>query len=111
MTTWTATRGDLKKFLRDVASNPGKTYFSVVECVQPGGNISAYQEIVFKPSRLWVGTWGHHGAQGVLSLYGPITDVKPNVRPLFDGGGKQHAPNTSVAEPAKPAKKRILARR
>lgn len=105
MTTWQPTRGGLKKFLRDVADNPGKSYYSISDCMKPTGNTRRYREIVFKPSRLWVGTWGHHGAQGVLSLYGPITDVCPEVKPLFDDGGKQHAPEI------KPAKRRVLARR
>ncbi|WP_406325195.1 hypothetical protein [Streptomyces niveus] len=108
MTTWTATRGDLKKFYRDVVNSPGKKYYATTDVVQPWGDARMYREIVFKPSRLWGATWGHHGVEGVLSLYGPITDVKPDstkVKPLFDDGGKQHHPEI------KPAKKRILARR
>ncbi|MFD3520445.1 hypothetical protein [Streptomyces sp. NPDC058653] len=108
MTAWQPTRRDLKKFTRDVLDHPGKTYYSVLDVVQPWGDTRMYQEITFKPSRLWGATWGHHGIEGVLSLYGPITDVKPDVRPLFDGGGKQHAPDTTVSQPAK---KRTLARR
>ncbi|MFE2497112.1 hypothetical protein [Streptomyces scopuliridis] len=114
MTTWQPTRGDRKKFLRDVAANPGKTYYSVRESVQPRGSESVYREIVFKPSRLWVGTWGHHGAEGVLSLYGPITDVQPTAkqaRPLFETGGATYPPDPSKAAPAPAPKRRVLARR
>lgn len=109
MTTWQSTRRDLKKFTRDVLDHPGKTYYATTDVVQPWGSSRMYREITFKPSRLWGATWGHHGIEGVLSLYGPITDVKPDstkAKPLFDDGDEQHPPNTKTAK-----KKRVLARR
>jgi hypothetical protein len=97
MATWKPTRRDLRKFLADVANNPGKTYYAVGECVQPWGDEPKYWEIVFKPSSLWVGKWGHHSAEAVLSLYGPISDTRPTgIRPLFERGGQQHVPDAQV---------------
>ncbi|MFE7566231.1 hypothetical protein ACFU76_04595 [Streptomyces sp. NPDC057539] len=113
MTTWQPTRGDLKKFLKDVADNPGKTYYSIREAAQSWGSENVYREIVFTPSRLWVGKWGHHGAEGVLSLYGPISDVAPTTkqaRPLFEAGGAQYPPDLRPTAPAS-KRRRLLASR
>ncbi|MGW6741662.1 hypothetical protein ACWGDX_13200 [Streptomyces sp. NPDC055025] len=112
MTTWQPTRKGLKEFLRDVANNPGKSYYSISDCAQPWGDTRKYREIVFKPSRLWVGTWGHHGAEGVLSLYGPISDVQPaGLKSLFEKGGPQYLPDPEkVAKDAQPKRPRIFAR-
>lgn len=112
MTTWQPTRRDLKKFLADVKAHPGKRYYSVRECVQPWGNEPKYREIQFKASRLWVGTYGHHSAEATLSLYGPLTDVKPaKMRGLFDKGGPERRPDPRkvaadehASRPKKPAK-------
>ncbi|MEU1663591.1 hypothetical protein ABZ547_08245 [Streptomyces sparsogenes] len=69
------TRGGKKQFLRDLV--PGKTYYSITELVQPWGNEPAYEEWVFKKSRLWGGTCGHMSAEAVLANYGPLYDTRP----------------------------------
>lgn len=113
MTTWNRTRSGLRKFLADVKANPGKTYYSTRECVQPWGNEFKYREIQFKPSRLWVGTFGHHSAEATLSLYGPLTDDRPvHLKPLFETGGTQHRPDAKkVADRAQPQRRGLFARR
>ncbi|MFJ1647983.1 hypothetical protein [Streptomyces sp. NPDC088258] len=112
MTTWQSTRRDLKKFLDDVRDNPGKTYYAISECTNPLNGEDTYREITFKPSRLWVGVWGHHSAEAVLSHYGPLSDVEPNelrARPLFGSGGATYPPDVKPA-PA-PKRRGALARR
>lgn len=71
---WNDTRSDLKDLLRDIANNPGKTYYAVAECTQTG---LVYYQITFRQSRLWGPVYGHLSAAGTLAHYGRLTDRKP----------------------------------
>lgn len=98
MAIWKSTRGDKRKFLKDVAANPGKRYYAISEAVQPWGNGPVYREITFKKSRSWIGTWGHLSAEATLAHFGELTDAEPRgLDPLFGKPGQLHHPDPSKA--------------
>ncbi len=97
MTTYRPTRGDAKKFLRDLI--PGRTYYTITECAQPWGNEHVVREWVFKETRMFGPKSGHMTAAAVLSNYGPIYDTRPAGRGLFDTGGEQHLPDARKCVP------------
>lgn len=78
MATWTAVRRDKYPFINDVTNNPGKTYYVIVEIAEPDGTtLLRYDEIRFKRSRFWGGTYGHLAPEGALAHFGSISDEKP----------------------------------
>ncbi|MFE3326875.1 hypothetical protein [Streptomyces sp. NPDC059176] len=95
MTTYRPTRGDAKRFLRDLI--PGKTYYSITECAQPWGSEHIVQEWVFKETRMFGPKSGHMTATAVLSNYGPIYDTRPQT---LSASREQHLPDATKCVPS-----------